>query len=128
MFWSWYSISYSKDLAQRTVSCKILKDRAYEIVLNPIYDGYQRGLASMIYKFFDRIESGVSVNEELAQELHKPVIKKLKRRVYARCKDNIWATDLAEMGSLSSKNWGDKYLLCVVDVLTKYALVKFLKD
>ena len=128
MFWSWYSISYSKDLAQRTVSCKILKDRAYEIVLNPIYDGYQRGLASMIYKFFDRIESGVSVNEELAQELHKPVIKKLKRRVYERCKDNIWATDLAEMGSLSSKNWGDKYLLCVVDVLTKYALVKFLKD
>ena len=128
MFWSWYSISYSKDLAQRTVSCKILKDRAYEIVLNPIYDGYQRGLASMIYKFFDRIESGVSVNEELAQELHKPVIKKLKRRVYERCKDNIWATDLAEMGSLSSKNWGDKYLLCVIDVLTKYALVKFLKD
>ena len=76
-----------------------MKDRAYEIVLNPIYDGYQRGLASMIYKFFDRIESGVSVNEELAQELHKPVIKKLKR-----CKDNIWATDLAEMESLSSKN------------------------
>ena len=81
-----------------------MKDRAYEIVLNPTYDGYQRGLASMIYKFFDKIELGVSVNEELAQELHKPVIKKLKRRVYARCKDNIWETELAEMGSLSSKN------------------------
>ena len=91
-------------ILQQRFSSEILKDRAYEIVLNPIYDGYQRGLASMIYKFFDRIESGVSVNEELAQELHKPVIKKLKRRVYERCKDNIWATDLAEMGSLSSKN------------------------
>ena len=48
---------------------------------------------------------GLSVNEQLAKELYKPVIKKFKRRkVYARFKDNIWATDLAEMKSLSSKN------------------------
>ena len=61
----------------------------------------------------------------LAQELHKPVIKKLKRRkVYPRFKDDIWATDLAEMGSLSSKDRGVKYLLCVIDVFTKYAWVK----
>ena len=47
----------------------------------------------------------MSVNKQLAEELHKPVIKKLKRRkVYARFKDNIWATDLSEMGSLSSEN------------------------
>ena len=47
----------------------------------------------------------MSVNEPLAEELHKPVIKKLKRRkVCARYKDNIWAADLAEMGSFSSKN------------------------
>ena len=73
--------------------------------------------------------SGVRVNEHLAEELYKPVIKKVKRRrVYARFKDNIWLADLAEMGSLSSKNRGVKYLLCVIDVFTKYAWVKSLKD
>ena len=57
------------------------------------------------------------------------MIKKFKRRkVYARLKDNISAADLAEMGSLSSKNQGVKYLLCVVDIFIKYAWVKTLKD
>ena len=84
----------------------------------------------MFYQFFDKkTGSGISVNEPLAEELHKPVIKKLKRRkVYARYKDNIWAADLAEMGSLSSKNKNVQYLLCVIDVFTKYAWVKPLKD
>ena len=49
-------------------------------------------------------------------------------KVYARFKDNICAADLAEMGSLSSKNKNVKYLLCVIDVFTKYAWVKPLKD
>ena len=72
---------------------------------------------------------GINVNEQLAEELHKPVIKKLKKRkVYGRFKDNIWAADLAELGSLSSKNKNVKYLLCAIDVLTKYAWVKILKD
>ena len=84
----------------------------------------------MVYKFFDKkTGSGLSVNEQLAEEIHKPVIKKFKRRkLYARCKDNIWAADLAEMESLSSKNKNVKYLLCVIDVFTKYAWVKPLKD
>ena len=58
---------------KRTVSDKILKDRAYEIAINPKYDGYQRELASMVYKFLDKkIESGagVSVNKVLAHKLH----------------------------------------------------------
>ena len=69
----------------------------------------------MIYKFFDKkTGSGMSVNEQLTEELNKLVIKKFKRRkVYARLKDNIWAVDLAEMGSLSSKNKNVKCLLCV---------------
>ena len=46
----------------------------------------------------------------LAQELHKLKIKKFKRKVYERFKDNIWPADLAEMGSLSSTNQGAKYL------------------
>ena len=60
----------------------------------------------MVCKIFDKkTQSGVSVNEKLAEELHKPLVKKFKiRNVYARFKDNIWAADLAEMGLLSYKN------------------------
>ena len=58
----------------------------------------------MVYMFFDeKTGAGMRVNEEIAEELHKPVIKKIKRRkIYARFKDNIWAADLGEMRSLSS--------------------------
>ena len=85
------AFSDSKDLAKRTISDKIFKDRAYEIARNRSYDGYQRALASMAYKFFDKkAVLGISVNEQLAEELHKPVIKKFKRRkAYARFKDTI---------------------------------------
>ena len=89
-----------------------MKDRAYEIAINSKYDGYQRGLASLVYKLFDKKmgsgainKTGVNLNVVLAQELLKPLIKKFKsRKVYARFKNNICATDLAEMGSLFSKN------------------------
>ena len=66
----------------------------------------------MAYKVFDKkTRSGINVNEQLAEKLHKPVSKKFKRRkVYAKLKYNIWAADLAEMGSLSSKNKNVKYL------------------
>ena len=70
-----------------------------------------------------------SVNEELAQELYKTVIKKFRRRrVYSRFKDNICVANLAKMGPLSSKNWGVKYLLCVIDASTKYAWTKTFKN
>ena len=73
--------------------------------------------------------SEVSVNEQLAEPLHKPVLKKFKRRkIYARFKDSIQAADLAEMESLSSNSKNIKYLLCAIDVYTKYAWVKHLKD
>ena len=64
----------------------------------------------------------ISVNEKLAEELHKPV------KVYGRFKDNISAADLDEMESLSSNNKNVKYLLCVIDDFTKYAWVKRLRD
>ena len=115
-----------------------MKDRAYEIAWNRGYDEYQRALASMFYKFLDKkTESGaiatskvgISVTDQLAEELHKPVTKKFKRRkVYARFKDNILAADLDEMESLSSKNKNVKYLLCDIDVFTRYLWVKPLKD
>ena len=91
--------SESKGLAKRTISDKVLNDRTYEIAGNREYDRYQRALASMVCKFFDKkTRSGARVNEQLAEELHKPVTKKFKRRkVYAKFKANILATDLTEM-------------------------------
>ena len=65
----------------------------------------------------------------LADELHKPIIKKFnKRKVYSQFKDNIWGVDLADMQSLSRKNKGIKYLLCAIDLYSKYAFVILLKD
>ena len=65
----------------------------------------------------------------LADELHKPVIKKFnKRKVYSQLKDNIWGVDLAHTQSLSRKNKGIKYLLCAKDLYSKYAFVIPLKD
>ena len=92
-----------KDLARRTASDKVLRDKAFNIAKNPKYDGYQRGLASMVYKFFDKKwkGSGVNVpsefNVQLAEELHKPVIRNSKKRTVLRFKDNIWGADLADM-------------------------------
>ena len=65
----------------------------------------------------------------LADKLHKPVIKKFnKRKVYSQFKDNIWGVDLADMQSLSKKDKGIKYLLCAIDLYSKYAFVIPLKD
>ena len=100
-----------------------MKDKAYEIAINPKYDGYQRGFSSMLYKFFDNktgLEAKANVSEEPAQELNKPVIKTFKRRrVYVIFKDNIWAAELAEMGSLPSENRGVKNLLYVIDIFLR---------
>ena len=108
--------SNTKDLAMRAISDKVLKERAYET------DKYQRALASMVYTFFDKnTGSGTKsiLNEELAKELHKPVTKNLKKgRVYVRFKDNISATDLAEIGLLSSKICTVKCLSCWIDIFT----------
>ena len=76
-----------------------------------------------MYKFIDKNTGlGASVNIELAQELHKPLIKKFKiRKIYSKFKDNICAGDLAETESLSSFNCGVKYLLFVIDDFIKFA-------
>ena len=122
-----------KDLINRTEADKVLRDKAYDIASNPKYDGYQRGLASMVYRFFDKKSTGsgfkTSNSSILADELHKPVIRKLnKRKVYSQFKGNIWGVDLADMQSLSRKNEGIKYLLCAIDLYSKYAFVIPLKE
>ena len=86
----------------------------------------------MVYKFFDKKskESGI-VNEpnyQLANELHKPIIRKFKKRkVYSSFRDNIWGVDLADMQSLSKYNKGIKYLLYAIDLFSKYVWVVPLK-
>ena len=142
-----------KDLINRTEADKVLRDKAYDIASNPKYDGYQRGLASTVYKFFDekstaepssleRTGSGFKKLKNtaepralarsssiLADERHKPIIRKFnKRKVYSQFKDDIWGVDLADMQSLSRKNKGIKYLLCAIDLYNKYAFVIPLKD
>ena len=77
-----------KDLTRRIASDKILRDKAFNIAKNPKYDGYQRGLASMVYKFLDKKSTGSGVNVhannerplDLAEELQKPIIRKCKKR------------------------------------------------
>ena len=78
-----YDMAYGnfKDLAKRTASDKVLRDKAFKIAKNPKYDGYQRGLASMICKFSDKKSSGSDVTAikpdyQLANKLHKPIIRK----------------------------------------------------
>ena len=92
----------SKDLIKRTQSDKVLRDKAFKIESDPKYDGYRRGLASMVYKFFDEKSSGSGVttepNYQLANGLHRQIIRKFKRRkVYSSFRDNIWGVDLADM-------------------------------
>ena len=74
-----------KDLKKRTFSDKILRDKAFEIAKNLKYDGYQRGLASMLYKLFDKKSEGSGIinnkeNIQLAEELHKPIIRKFEKK------------------------------------------------
>ena len=81
-----------KDLVKRTASDKVLTDKAFSIAKNPKHDGYQRGLTAMVYKFFDKksaslVDTSTSgngiksrPNQQLVDELHKPIIKILKRR------------------------------------------------
>ena len=124
-----------KDLARRTASDKALRNKAFNIAKNPKYDGYQGGLASMVYKFIDKKPKGSGVNiplefnEQLAKELHKPIIRNFKKRtVYSGFKDNIWGADLADMQLISKFNKGFRFLLCVIDIFSKYAWVVPLKD
>ena len=79
-----HDMAYNKynDLERRTQSDKLLKDKAFKIGVNPRCNGYERGLASMVYKFFDKKSkgSGLKENQQLANELHKPIIKKFKKK------------------------------------------------
>ena len=85
-----------KDLTRRTASDKILRDKVFNIAKNPKYDGYLRGFSLIVYKFFDKkpscmgIKNEIISNKELAEELHAPIIRKLKKRkLHSNFIDNI---------------------------------------
>ena len=68
-------------------------------------------------------------NQQLVNELHKLIIKKIKRRkVYSSFKYNIWGADLADMQLISKFNKEIRFLLCVIDIFIKYVWVISLKD
>ena len=122
----------SKDLIKRTQSDKVFLKEAFKIANNPNYDDYQRGLASMVYKIFNKKSKGSGIvnepNYQLAKELHKPIIRKFKKRkLYSSFRNNIWGVDLADVQSLSKYNKGIKYLLCATDLFSKYAWVISIK-
>ena len=129
-----------KDLARRTASDKVLRDKTFNIAKNPKYDGYQRGLASVVYTCFDKKSAGSGIvnndnnndakqSLQLAKDLHKPIIRKIeKRKKYSSFRDNIWGADLADMQLLSKLNKGFRFLLCIIDIYSKYAWVIPLKD
>ena len=88
----------------------------------------------MVYKFFDKKSAGscikneVKQNDKLAEELHKSIIRKFgKRKVHSSFKDNIWGADLADM-QLISKFKGNRFLLCDIDIFSKYTWFVPLKD
>ena len=87
----------------------------------------------MVYNIFDKKSSagGVAVTEpnyQLANELHRQIIRKYKKRkAFSSFRDNIWDVDLADMQSLSRYNKGLKYLLCAIGLFSKYAWVVPLK-
>ena len=113
----------TKDLVKRTQSNKVLKDKSFKIASNPNYNGYQRELASMVYKCFDKTSallnkssgSGIAnePNYQQANELLKPIIIKFKKPF----RDNIWGAHLADMQSLSNYCKPIKYLLCATDFI-----------
>ena len=103
------------------------------------YGGYQRGLGSMVCKFFYKKTSGGAAtlankfaikndsisNKESAKELYKPVIR---RKVSSHFVDNIWGEDLADMQLINKFIKGFKFLSCVIDIYSNYAWVIPLKD
>ena len=118
-----------KDLTKRTIADKVLRDTAFKVASDQKYDGYKRGLASMVYRFLDRKSqgSGLTTNKEniqLSDELHKPIIRKFKKRkVHSSFRDNICGVDLADMQLLSKFNKKFRFLLSFIDIFSKYTWV-----
>ena len=98
-----------KDLARKTGSDRVLRNEAFNIGKNPKYDGYQKGLASMVYKFFNKKSTSL--------EYKSPVGSGIKNDI-----------NLADMQLISKFEKVIRFLLCVIDIYSKYAWIITLKD
>ena len=124
-----------KDLNRRTIADKVLRDKAFNIAKNLKYHKYQRGSASMVYKFSNQktycgtVKDKIISNKEVAEEFHKQVIRKLnKRKLHSSSIANIWGADLVDMQLMRKFNKAFRFLLCVVDIYSKCARVIPFKD
>ena len=128
-----HNMAYNfKDLKRRTFPDKVLRDKAYNTANNlSRHNGYERALATLVYSFFDKERKGAGIkneikeNQQLANEHYKPIIRRFKnRKEYSSYRDNTWSVDLADMQLTSKYNKGIRYLLCAIDLFSKYALIK----
>ena len=125
----------NKDLTRRTASDKTSRDKEFNIAKNSKYDWYPRALASMVYKFLvkrfqaKQLQIKNNSNKELAEELHKPIIKEFKKRkVTSPFIDNIRGADPADMQLITKCNKEIRFLLFVIYIYSKYAWAIPLKD
>ena len=104
-----------KDLTRRTAFDKILRDKAFNTANNPKYHKNEN--------ISDQRPSNLATRQ-LAEELHKPIIRKFnKRKVQSLFIDNIWCADLADMQLISKFSKEFRFLLCVIEIYSKYAWV-----
>ena len=122
-----------KDLTRRKAFHEIWRNKAFNFAKNPKYDGCQRGLASMIYKFFLKknllvvvLKMRISQTKNQLKNYTNQLFK--KRKVYSSFIDNIWGADLGHMQLISKFNKGIRFLLCTTDIFSKYAWAIPLKD
>ena len=122
-----------KDLTKGTESDTVLRDKAFKIAGNSKYDGYQRGLVSIVYKFLIKNQKSVILNLSQINNLQMNVITQLlekfkRRRVCSSFKYNTWIFDLADMQLTSKYNKGIRFLLCVIYLFSKYEWVVLSKN
>ena len=119
MFHHDLAFRYFKGLARRTASDEILRDKAFNIAKNPKCDEFERGLASMVYKFFDKNSKiyGIIQNQQLAEEMQKSIIRNFEKKKHSSFKDNICGADLSNLQLINKFNKEIRFLLCVIDIL-----------
>ena len=113
-----------KDLNRRTFADKLLRDKAFNIAKDPKYDGYQRGLALMVYKLIKKL----LIKNQQKNYTNQLLENFIKEKVQSPYIDNIWGEDLVDMQIISKFNKGFRFLSCLIDIYSKCVWVIPLKD